>query len=61
MIFPLILGTPFSILGTRIGSLKRLKKTGTREAVMEYFIHNVNTVETKTNEEQETRMSSMDT
>jgi len=28
---------------------------------MEYFIHNVNTVETKTNEEQETRMSSMDT
>jgi len=28
---------------------------------MEYFIHNMNTIETKTNEEQETRMSSMDT
>jgi len=28
---------------------------------MKYFIHNMNTIETKTNEEQETRTSSMDT
>jgi len=28
---------------------------------MEYFIHNMNTIETKTSEEQETKMSSMDT
>jgi len=30
-------------------------------SVMEYFIHNMNTIETKTSEEQETKMSSMDT
>jgi len=29
--------------------------------VMEYFIHNMNTIETKTSEEQETKMSSTDT
>jgi len=31
------------------------------ESVMEYFIHNMNTIETKISEEQETKMSSTDT
>jgi len=33
----------------------------TKPTVMEYFIHNMNTIETKTSEEQETKISSTET